>query len=146
MTNQTTDQTVDTATGADVTMDTTIAELAAAYCDVWNEAHPQRRGELARALFTEDAGYVDPLVEVSGRDALVAAIGAVQEQFPGLRFTPTGFADGHHQFGRFGWNLGTPEVPDLVVGFDVVRRAADGRIAGVAGFLDKVPADLGGAA
>lgn len=129
-----------------VTMETTIGELAAAYCDVWNETDAQRRATLAEALFTEDAGYVDPLVDVTGRETLVGTIGAVQEQFPGMRFTPAGLADGHHQFGRFGWQLGTAEVPDLVVGFDVIRRAADGRIAGVAGFLDKVPADFGGAA
>jgi hypothetical protein len=40
---------------------------------------------------------------------------------------------------RFGWGLGPAGVEPIVVGFDVVVTADDGRIATVLGFLDRVP-------
>ena len=44
--------------------------------------------------------------------------------------------DAHHDTARFTWNLGD----ELVIGFDVLVLDADGQIAKVYGFLDKVPA------
>ena len=41
---------------------------------------------------------------------------------------------------RFGWGLGPYGAEPVVLGFDVVTTDADGRIATVVGFLDKVPA------
>ena len=72
----------------------------------------------------------------AGRDQIDATIAAVQGQFPGLVFTLAGPVDAHHDIARFSWHLGD----ELVVGFDVLVLDADGRIANVYGFLDKVPA------
>ena len=110
------------------------------YLRVWNETDPAARAAAAGAVFTEDVRYVDPLLAVEGRDALVAAIGAVHEQFPGFAFRPAGVVDGHHGRVRFSWELGPaggPEAP--VAGSDVAVLAADGRISEVHGFLDRVP-------
>ncbi len=61
--------------------------------------------------------------------------------FPGHVFRLAGDVDAHHGIARFGWELvpATGGEP-LVVGFDVAVAAADGRLRGVYGFLDRVPA------
>ena len=82
---------------------------------------------------------MDPMADVQGHDALDATIGAVQAQFPGFVFTPAGPIDAHHQQARFTWTLGPAGEDAPVAGFDVVVTDAEGRIATVLGFLDKVP-------
>lgn len=116
-------------------------ELAQRYIDAWNETEPTRRRTLIEQLWTADGSYTDPLVDVAGWDQLDATIGAVQGQFPGYAFRLAGAVDGHHDVLRFSWELGPPDAPDTVVGFDVAT-VADGRLSAVHGFLDKVPAEL----
>ncbi|MFE5326630.1 nuclear transport factor 2 family protein [Embleya sp. NPDC056575] len=116
--------------------------LAERYIAVWNETDPAARRKLVEGLYTEDAGYVDPLVAAVGHDAIDATLGAVQSQFPNLVFTLGGAVDGHHDLARFTWNLGPAGAEAIVVGFDVIHIAEDGRIGRVSGFLDKVPAGL----
>ena len=53
------------------------------------------------------------------------------------------YVDAHHNIARFTWELspvGGGECP--VIGFDVLVAAQDGRLRGVYGFLDKVPASV----
>jgi SnoaL-like domain len=110
------------------------------YVQSWNATDATERRALVEAVFTPNAVYVDPLVTVTGWDAIDHTIGAVQQQFPGLRFTLADGVDAHHDQVRFRWQLGAPEAEEpLVVGFDVAV-AADGRFDRVYGFLDKVPA------
>ncbi|WP_406284192.1 nuclear transport factor 2 family protein [Embleya sp. NBC_00896] len=116
--------------------------LAERYISTWNETDPAARRKLVEAVYTEDAAYVDPLVSAEGHDAIDATLGAVQGQFAGLVFTLGGPVDGHHDLARFTWNLGPVGEEAIVVGFDVIHVAEDGRIARVSGFLDKVPAGL----
>ncbi|SSC25940.1 SnoaL-like domain-containing protein, partial [Klenkia terrae] len=114
--------------------------VADQYLQVWNTTDPEARATVATAVFADDVSYVDPLMAVTGREALVEAIGAVHGQFPGFTFRPAGPADGHHDQVRFGWELGpegTAEAP--VAGFDVAVLDASGRIVAVHGFLDRVP-------
>ena len=118
---------------------TDYQQLAATYLDLWNEPDPHRRIERARSLCGDDVAYVDPLAEVHGTQALADAIGAVQEQFPGWRFRPSGPVDGHHRQFRFSWELGPDGDDAPVVGFDVIEAGEDGRIRRVYGFLDRVP-------
>src|SRR3954470_5714400 len=87
----------------------------------------------------KDARYVDPLAVADGREAIASMIGAVQQQFPGLRFRLAGPVDGHHNQARFGWELGPAGGEAPIVGFDVAVTDDDGRISTVLGFLDKVP-------
>lgn len=117
-----------------------INELVDRYLDAWNATDADRRAELVAEVFTEDAEYVDPLAAVRGHAELAATIAAVQGQFAGLEFSRGGAVDAHHNIARFTWNLGQPGAEPLIVGFDVAELAADGRIARVNGFLDKVPA------
>ena len=116
-----------------------MSDLIDRYLACWNAADADARRALLREHWTQDAAYVDPLVEIAGLDALGATIAAVQQQFPGFVFTPVGAVDAHHDVARFGWGLGPGGSEPVVVGFDVVTTGSDGRIRSVVGFLDRVP-------
>ena len=115
-----------------------FTQLAEQYIATWNETDPSARRALIDKTWAPDGRYVDPLAEVTGRDQIDAVIAAAQEQFAGMTFRLAGAVDAHHDQARFTWELG-PEGTALVVGFDVAKRDADGRLALVLGFLDKVP-------
>ncbi|GAA1271248.1 nuclear transport factor 2 family protein [Kitasatospora nipponensis] len=120
---------------------TNLQSLVEQYLAIWNETDPAARRKLIDQVWAEDGSYTDPLVEVVGRDAIDATVGAVQGQFPGLLFTlGAGGVDAHHHLARFTWDLGPAGAPALVIGFDVLVATADGRIGAVHGFLDQVPA------
>ncbi len=114
--------------------------LVAQYIAAWNETDPQARRALVDQLYTEDARYIDPLVVAEGRDAIVATIESVQQQFPGFRFQLAGPVDAHHDQARFGWELGPVGQTPPIAGFDVVMGDGTGRLRTVLGFLDRIPA------
>jgi hypothetical protein len=116
-----------------------MSDLLENYLACWNAADPADRRALLAQHWTEEATYVDPLVDVHGRDALDATIAGVHAQFPGFVFTPAGSVDAHHDVARFSWGLGPAGEEPVVIGFDVVTTDEDGRIASVVGFLDRVP-------
>lgn len=114
-------------------------KLAEQYIAVWNETDPSARRALIDEVWSADCRYIDPLVEVAGREQLDAVIGTAQAQFAGMTFR-LGNVEGHHDQARFTWELGPEGAEAIVVGFDVAKWDADGRLALVLGFLDKVPA------
>ena len=109
------------------------------YLAAWNETDPAARRAAIDALWTENPVYVDPLGVAEGRDAIDAFIAAAQGQFAGLVFRAAGAVDAHHNVARFTWELGPEGGEAIVVGFDVAKVDADGRLALVLGFLDRVP-------
>jgi hypothetical protein len=113
----------------------TVSELVTSYLETWNETDPAARRKAIDGLWAPDGVYTDPMAVAAGRDQIDALIAAVQAQFPGLAFTLAGPVDAHHDTARFSWNLGD----ELVIGFDVLALDANGQIAQVYGFLDKVP-------
>ena len=115
-----------------------FTKLAEQYIATWNETDPAARRALIDEVWAADGQYIDPLAEVTGRDQIDAVIAAAQQQFAGMRFRLAGTVDAHHDQARFTWELG-PDGTAVVVGFDVAKRDADGRLALVLGFLDKVP-------
>lgn len=120
---------------------TDYTALAERYIAAWNERDAEVRAKAVAELWTEDGGYTDPLATVTGHDGIAAVIAGAQEMFPGLVFTLGGPVDGHHDTARFTWHLGPEGAAEpVVIGFDVVALAEDGRIRNVYGFLDKVPA------
>jgi SnoaL-like domain len=123
-----------------MTTSTPTATVVQRYLAAWNATDPAERRAAIEAVFAPEARYVDPLADVTGIEALDALIAGAQQQFPGMRFTPVGDVDAHHDVCRFQWGLGPEGAEPLVIGFDVAIVGADGRITGVAGFLDKVPA------
>jgi hypothetical protein len=113
-----------------------MSDLVASYLETWNETDPAARRKAIDELWAPDGVYTDPMAAAEGRDHIDATIAAVQGQFPGLAFTLAGPVDAHHDIARFAWSLGD----ELVMGFDVLVLDAEGQIAKVYGFLDKVPA------
>jgi hypothetical protein len=112
-----------------------MSDLVASYLETWNETDPAARRKAIDELWAPDGVYTDPMAVAEGRDQIDATIAAVQGQFPGLAFTLAGPVDAHHDTARFTWSLGD----ELAIGFDVLVLDADGQIANVYGFLDKVP-------
>lgn len=118
------------------------------YLASWNESDPARRAALVAATFTEDASYLDPLMQGAGHADIARLIAGTQAQFPGFRFAPTGPVDAVGDHVRFSWTLGPADVPGEaapIAGTDFARVAADGRLAAVHGFLDRAPGAAGAA-
>jgi hypothetical protein len=117
-----------------------FAKIVETYLAAWNEEDADARLKLVAEVFAADATYTDPLADVAGHDAISALIGAARGQFPGLVFSTGGPVDQHHDIARFTWNLGPAEAAEaVVVGFDVAKVNAEGKVVTVFGFLDKVP-------
>lgn len=53
------------------------------YIAMWNETDTDHRRDLVARTVTEDAEYVDPVMEGSGVDGIATMIGAAQTQFRG---------------------------------------------------------------
>lgn len=118
-----------------------LTALVERYLETWNETDAERRAKAIGDLFTADARYIDPLAAVAGHDGIGAVIQGAQEQFAGLTFELLGDVEAHHNIARFRWGLVTESGAEPVaIGFDVAVTTEDGRIEGVYGFLDKVPA------
>ncbi|WP_067685716.1 nuclear transport factor 2 family protein [Nocardia jejuensis] len=112
--------------------------IAQRYIDTWNEQDAGKRKALIDELYTAQVSFTDPLVQLTGPEAVDQMVAGAQEQFAGLRFG-LGPVDGHHDVARFTWTLGAPGADEpLVIGFDVITLQ-DNRISRVQGFLDKVP-------
>jgi len=118
----------------------TAAQTASRYIAVWNETDPSRRRALIAEQWADDAQYLDPMMQGNGHDGIDAMIAAVQDRFPGFRFTLHGTPDGHNDRVRFSWALGPDGAAPVAHGTDFVQLSADGRIRAVTGFLDQIAA------
>jgi hypothetical protein len=116
-----------------------FTKLTEQYIATWNETDPSVRRALIDQLWSSGGRYIDPLADVTGPDQIDAVIAGAQAQFGGMTFRLAGAVDAHHDQARFTWELGPDGADAIVVGFDVAQADADGRLALVLGFLDKVP-------
>ena len=116
-----------------------FTKLAEQYIATWNETDPSARRALIDEVWSSGGRYVDPLADVTGPDQIDAVIAAAQAQFGGMTFRLASAVDAHHDQARFTWELGPDGADAIVVGFDVAQADADGRLALVLGFLDRVP-------
>jgi len=115
----------------------TLTDLIDRYIATWNEADDERRRALISDTWTDDASYLDPMLQGEGRNGIDAMIAAVQERFPGHRFRRTGEVESHHDRVRFSWEL-APEEGDVVVRGTDFGVVADDRLSAVTGFFDQV--------
>jgi hypothetical protein len=111
------------------------------YIAMWNETDPDRRRSLVAQTVTDDADYVDPVMDGAGVDGISAMIGAAQAQFPGHRFALVSGPEAHHDRARFTWSLAADGGAPVAIGVDFVNLAGDGRMRSITGFLEAAPTD-----
>jgi hypothetical protein len=117
-----------------------LTELIDRYIAIWNETDPERRRALIARTWTEDATYLDPMLESEGQAGIDGMVRGVHERFPGHRFRRTSDVDTHHDRARFSWEL-APEGGAVVArGIDFATVAPDQRLRTVTGFFDHVAA------
>lgn len=115
--------------------------IASRYLATWNERDARVRRSAVERRCAEDGRYIDPLIDqVQGYEAIDDTIAAAQARFPDFVFRLAGPVDGHHDFCRFGWELGPEGAEAPIAGFDVAVVGPDGELQRVVGFLDRVPA------
>jgi hypothetical protein len=115
-----------------LTEPTTIIDT---YIDMWNEQDADRRAALIDQAWTDDAAYLDPLLEAEGKPALSEMVATVHSHYPGHVFRRRSDVDLHHDRVRFAWDLVAPDGAVFVAGIDVGELAGDGRLRRITGFF-----------
>ncbi len=116
------------------------AKIVDDYLAIWNERDADKRRTLIARTWTEEATYVDPVMSGQGHAGIDAMIAGAQAQFPGFRFSALGAPDAHNDRLRFRWTAGPEGGAAIIDGADYAVLSADGRLASVCGFFDRVPA------
>jgi hypothetical protein len=119
---------------------TNATEIASRYIALWNETDQKGRRALIAEIWTDDASYLDPMMQGNGHDGIDTMIAGVQRQFPGYRFALEGTPDGHNNRVRFSWSLAAEGGAPVARGTDFALLSRDGRFQSVTGFLDRDPA------
>ena len=109
------------------------------YIASWNETDAGRRKTALAASCAADASYRDPVMVSDGHAGLDAMLAGVQAKFPGFVLKRISKVDSHNNAVRFAWSLGPAAGPSVVEGVDFATVSADGRLASIVGFIDKMP-------
>jgi hypothetical protein len=109
------------------------------YMAAWNEADAAIRQTLLEQCWADDGVYVDPNVELAGRQQLSQHIAKVQATRPGARVEFMSGIDIHHHVVRFLWRLVRPDgtVGDTSIDFGEI--GPDGRLTKIIGFFGEAP-------
>jgi len=114
-------------------------QLVRDYLAAWNEPDAGRRQALLERRWGIDADYVDPTVELSGREALSRHISMVQEKRPGAYLEFVSGVDSHHNVVRFLWRLVRADGSRGDVSIDFGEIGQDGRLSKIVGFFGAAP-------
>ena len=132
----------------------TLHATVLAYIEAWATPDDALRRRLLDRCWDADGIYLDPTVELQGREALSAHIGRFLSVGPagagsGHRIPIASGVDHHHGMIRFTWTLLDPDGAPMLRGMDVGELTADGRIRRIVGFFgepapvpDNWPEDL----
>jgi len=110
-----------------------------AYVASWNETDPARRQSSLAASCAANASYRDPVMVSDGQAGLDAMLAGVQAKFPGFVLRRISKVDSHNDAVRFAWSLGPVSGPSVAEGVDFATLSADGKLANIVGFIDKMP-------
>jgi hypothetical protein len=113
-----------------------MTQLIDRYIAMWNETDGKRRRDLIAAVWTEDASYVDPVLQGDGHAGIDAMVQALHERFPDHRFRRTSDVDTHHDRVRFGWQLAPEGGAAIVEGVDFGVVAGE-RLRAITGFFNQ---------
>lgn len=117
---------------------TPVIDLINRYIAMWNETDATRRRDLIVRVWTQNASYVDPVLQGDGHAGIDAMVQAVHERFPGHRFHRTSDVDTHHDRVRFNWVLRPENGPVAVQGVDFGVIAGE-RLQTMTGFFNLPP-------
>jgi hypothetical protein len=95
---------------------------------VFNERDAERRAKAIAANYTEDVIWSDPEATTYGHEAMNERAQKLLDGMPDFVFTAAGPIQVTRDLGHLAFNLGVPEQPPAVSGFDVAQ-VRDGRIA-----------------
>jgi SnoaL-like domain len=95
---------------------------------VFNERDAERRSNAIADNYTEDVIWTDPEGTTHGHEALNDRAQKLLDGLPGFVFTAAGPIHVSRDLGHLAFNLGAPEQPPAVSGYDVAL-VRDGRIA-----------------
>ena len=110
-------------------------EIVTKYMAAWNEADAARRNALLEQCWADGGIYVDPGVELAGRDALTMHIAKMQAGRPGARLEFMSGVDVHHRVLRFLWRLVRADGTFGDTSIDVGEIGPDGRLIKMVGFF-----------
>jgi len=114
-------------------------DLIDRYIAIWNETDAKRRRDLIARTWTEQASYLDPLMQGDGQAGIDAMVEGVQQRFPAHRFRRAGDVDAFRDRVRFSWELAPAGGAAIVKGTDFALVAEDDRLRSVTGFIDQMP-------
>ena len=104
----------------------------------WNARDPEQiRGHLDRAL-SESIVFVDPLYDITGRDAFEQMVRKLREDIPNVRTEISSGFNHHHDLWRYEWRVFDGDKL-VTPGMDVTRVGADGLIERIDGFFGPIP-------
>lgn len=107
---------------------------------VFGERDARRRINAIRELYAEDAVLYEPHAAARGHAAISEAVTALLAGLPpGVGFSASGPAIGHHDVGCLKWHSGAAGTPAAVTGMDVAH-VENGRIRSLHVFPDPVGA------
>lgn len=109
------------------------------YMAAWNEADPSVRNTILEGCWADHGIYVDPNVELTGRDALSQYISEAQAERPGARLELVSGIDTHHDVLRFLWRLVRADGTAGDTSIDFGETDRDGRLVKVVGFFGPPP-------
>jgi hypothetical protein len=116
------------------------AGIAEQYIAAWNETDDTRRNALLTQCWADNGVYVDPNVEVTGREALSRRIKEVQGGRPGAYLEFMSGTDAHHNVLRFLWRLVRADGTAGDISIDIGETGPDGRLTKIIGFFGPPPA------
>jgi hypothetical protein len=109
------------------------------YVAAWNEPNVATRLQILERCWAEDAGYVDPNVELRGRAALCEHIAKVHAGRPGARIEMMSGVDLHHNVVRFLWRLVHADGGFGETSIDFGEVDARGKLTKIVGFFGEAP-------
>ena len=117
----------------------TVVASVLDYVAAWNEPNVTTRLQILERCWAEDAGYVDPNVELRGRTALCGHISKMQAGRPGARVEMMSGVDLHHNVVRFLWRLVHADGGFSDTSIDFGEVDARGKLIKIVGFFGEAP-------
>jgi hypothetical protein len=107
--------------------------------NAWNASDETVRRSLLEACWSAEGKYVDPNVELIGREALSQHIAKIQAARPGARLEFMSGVEIHHKCLRFEWRLVRADGSHGPTSIDFGEAGVDDRPIKIIGFFGAAP-------